>query len=326
MKGLLGRRKKEEIVKEEINPNSKLGKIALARANIKKKYKNVTSFKLGEDVVNTNVVKTGIESFDNSLNGGLPIGGIIQVAGPESTGKTSLAHHIISLFDSSVLLDFEQVFDPDRMKFFGCKEDNVYIEQPEHAEQGFEIIYEYIDAGIDLVVIDSVAEMQPKKIAESGDVGYNTVGALAGLLNTEIPKLRRKAQASGTTILLLNQVRDNMDSGGAFKNPYDYNIPGGRRLKHNCTFTVMMVKGVQHKMTVDGVEYVIGQTVKTKTIKSRMGPPSKRSEFLLYYNYGFCNLSEKDAVREIVKERIKKDGFGTLEKLEEESGIQAEEE
>src|SRR5690606_3496627 len=176
-----------------------------------------------------------IDSFDNSLNGGIPIGGIVQIAGPESVGKTSLAHYIMSLFETSVLLDFEQVFDPDRMKFFGCKEDNVYIEQPEHAEQGLEILYDYIDAGIDLAVIDSVAEMQPKKIVESDEVGYDKVASLAGLLNVEIPKLRRKAKSSGTTIILLNQVRDNMDSGGAFKNPYDFNLPGGRRLKHNCT-------------------------------------------------------------------------------------------
>ncbi len=258
--------------------------IEIAVAQIEKQFGKGSIMKLGGDKkIDVEVIPTGALSLDVALGvGGIPKGRIIEIYGPESSGKTTLALHIMAEAqkkgEAVALIDAEHAFDPTYAKNIGLELDDLYISQPDFGEQALEILETLVrSAGFGVIVVDSVAALTPRAEIE-GEMGDSHMGLQARLTSQALRKITAITSKTGTTIIFINQLR--MKIGVMFGNPET--TTGGNALKFYASIRLDIRQ--KDKILKDGK--IIGHTRKVKVAKNKMAPPFKEATFDMIYPMG----------------------------------------
>lgn len=289
----------------------KLDAIMKVAKDIEQKQGAGAIYSLGSKNANAGVSRfsTNIEDLDNILGGGLPKGRMIEIFGPESSGKTSLAYHLCGLQEMCLFIPAEGTFDIQRARLFGNRPKQMLVYRNcTHAEDIVDKLNKFAEAGIPLAVVDSVPHMVPKSMYElalKDTEKQPQRGQLASLFSRTLKPLNDIIERTGTTIVFINQVRDKMDAM-MFGDKFD--TPGGRALKHAMSVRIQVGRRawieVPNKNPSNSANNEkVGIITKTKIVKSKICNPYGEAELPMFFDRGYVSYDDVKAIRSEIMKR-----------------------
>lgn len=283
--------------------------------DINRKEGKGTVYSIGSEHADLQIKRwpTGIEDLDAIIGGGMPEGRVVEIFGPESSGKTTLLYHLCSLHNLCLDIPIEGTFDAERAKVFGNRPKQMLIYRAKYGEDAFNKTIQFAKAGIPLIGIDSVPSMVPKddaekvmKSAEKDSIEEQRIGGTARLMNKYLPTVEEIIEITGTTLIFVNQVRDKMQAM-LFGEKTD--TPGGRKLKHACSLRIQVARRewikIPNKNPANAAkDEVIGFIMKCKVVKSKVCNPLGECEIPCFFDRGFVSFDDVPAIRkEIMAKR-----------------------
>lgn len=276
--------------------------------SIDKKEGEGSIFSLGSSKANLKVKRwsTGIEDLDHIIGEGMPEGRIIEIFGPESSGKTSLGYHLTALHDLALYIPIEGTFDAERAAVFGNRPKQMLVYRARYGEQAMNKAVNFAEAGIPLIIIDSVPACKPredleklKNAADKDDEVNERMGGVARLMHKYLPLLEEICEFTGTTVILINQVRDKMN---AMMFGEQTDTPGGRGPKFYSSIRIQVGrKGwieIPNKDPMNSAKtQKIGMIMKVKVVKSKVSNPMGEAEIPLLFDKGFVSFDDAMEIR-----------------------------
>lgn len=297
--------------------------------DINRKEGEGTIYTLGSEHANLAIKRwsTGIEDLDNIIGGGMPEGRVIEIFGPESSGKTTLMYQLLGRHPMCLDIPVEGTFDADRAAVFGNKPKQLLVYRAKWGEDALNKTLKFARAGIPMIGIDSVPSLVPKedaekvfKSADRDSIEEQRIGGTARLLNKYLPVIEEVIEDTGTTLVFINQVRDKMNAM-LFGEKTD--TPGGRKLKHSCSLRIQVARRAWIEIPNknprnSAANEKVGLVLKCKVVKSKVCNPMGECEVPLFFDRGFVSFDDvKEVRKELMKQRAEQYGKRVTKRDEE---------